>query len=438
MSEIDFLGHKKNSENEKTDAGETKPDVAWSEPEKQARAAAGAPFSFLPFKNKPKPAAADVSPKVDNNKIKQSRQEILRLIKYHENSKPPVGKSKNFLSALGDKIKKQPSHKEVLVDYQRVFNREKEKKNQTGRVFSNAPAALRRPPRLVASPESSWFDDFKGLFKRLLRLRSVRLSSPKSGQGKKIAPSFGAVKIISKEPPEKKPEVKPVPKVEAPIIAPQQEEKKEAMEVKQEETKLPEKELNYQQEERGQVLETNLINEEIVTFFDWQEKIIPLASAILASIVAAAAIYYGIAFYQKSNQSKNLEQAQKFQELEKTIALEEPGVKEINVFGGKLKIVSQIFAQHLYWTNFFKFLEDNIIKNVYFTDFSGDTSGNYSLNALASSYGDIDQQVMVLKNNKDVTKVEVSGGEMVGGDEINKTLVKFILKFSISKKIFTE
>ena len=352
MSEIDFLGHKNNSREAKSAAGETKPEVVWSRPEKQTPAADEASFSFSPFKTKQPPAEVKAAPAVDHNKIRQSRQEILRLIKRHENSQPPNDKSKNFLSVWGDKFKKQPSHKEVLLDYQRVFNQEKDQKNQAKQLFGNQPADGKEAPVLVPKPE--------------------------------------AIKSSAKA--EKKP----------------------------------------------RVLETNLINEAIVTFFDWQEKIIPLISAILAPIVAVAAIYYGIAFYQKSNQLKNLEQVQKFKELERTIIREETGIKEINVFGDKLKTVNQIFGQHLYWTNFFKFLEDNTRQNVYFTGFTGDTGGSYALEALAASYGDIAEQVKVFKNNKYVTQVEASGGEMAGGNETSKTLVKFILKFSISKKIFTE
>ena len=97
-----------------------------------------------------------------------------------------------------------------------------------------------------------------------------------------------------------------------------------------------------------------------------------------------------------------------------------------------------MFGQHIYWTNFFKFLEDNTIKDVYFTGFAGDTGGRYSLNALANNYGNIAEQVNVLKNNKKVTAVEAAAGELVSGDRDNATKVKFTLNFSISKSIFTE
>ena len=186
------------------------------------------------------------------------------------------------------------------------------------------------------------------------------------------------------------------------------------------------------------VLETNLIKGEIVSYFDWQKKILTLVSAFFIPIFLVGIVYLGLMFYQKESQAKNLALVKKFNELTDKIKQEEIGVEQIFSFQSKLKVASEVFGQHIYWTNFFKFLEDNTIKDVYFTGFVGDTSGRYFLDALANNYGNIAEQVDVLKNNKKVTAVEAAGGELVSGDRDNTTKVKFVLNFSILKSIFTE
>ncbi|MDD4271880.1 MAG: hypothetical protein PHF50_03690 [Patescibacteria group bacterium] len=413
MSGINFLDNKKGDDQKPKE--DKKEKLVWSDPEKEGKSPKGSAFSFLPFINKKEPVDKNSSPVIDKNKIKESREEILNLIKHHENSKPlSREKNKKFLAVLSEKLKKQPNRKEVLIDYQRIFNQEKERKNQTAKIFNVQPAIEKKSAPLPAGKSgNSWL-------KKLGRLFKNKIAALKAGKGE-------APKIIQLPKPEviKLTEIKPAaePEVKSP----------EVKEIKFEESKPIQPD-----ESRGRVIETNLIQGELVTFFDWRSKTAALAGAILIPILIVAAVYYGLSFYQKSSQANNLAQAEKFAELEKNIAKEESGVKEVHDFQAKLKIISKVFSQHIYWTNFFKFLEDNTIKDVYFVDFKGDTGGNYAMNALAASYSSIAEQVNAFKNNRKITVVEAGGGEMVAGDDKEKFLVKFVLNFSVLKNIFIE
>jgi len=271
----------------------------------------------------------------------------------------------------------------------------------------------------AGKPRNNWLKGLAGLFKNKI----VASSAGKEEALKTIKlPKLEEIKPLEVKPtalvqPTAEPEVKPA----------------EAKEIKFEEKKPIQK-----NEARQRIIETNLIQGELVTFFDWRSKIFALAGAILMPILVVAAVYYGLAFYQKSSQAKNLDQAKKFAELEQNIAKEESGIKEIYDFQAKLKMISKVFEQHIYWTNFFKFLEDNTIKDVYFADFEGDTGGNYTMNALAADYSGISEQVNAFKKSPKITAVEASGGEMVAGDDKKKFLVKFVLNFSVLKNIFIE
>ena len=377
-----------------------RPDLAWSKPEADVKDTKSTPFSFLPFLKK-KPAVKAKAP-FDKKKIQQSRQEILQLIKGQENSgrssqPPTAGRAasatlrpgrlallgwragRGFLARLKEKLIKRPSHKEVLIDYQKVFAEEKNKRNLAA---------------LTARPE----------------IKAASLAPEPTKQAKQ--------EIRQEVKQEIKQEIKPAVKISQPAkVAP-------AAEIESEPAPL--------------VLETNLIKGEIVSYFDWQKKIFTLVGAFLIPVFLVGVVYLGLMFYQRESQAKNLALVKKFNELTDEVKREETGAAQILSFQDELKVTSEVFGQHIYWTNFFKFLEDNTIKDVYFTGFAGDTGGGYSLNALANNYGNIAEQVNILKNNKKVTAVEAAGGELVSGDIDNATKVKFVLSFSILKSIFTE
>jgi hypothetical protein len=59
----------------------------------------------------------------------------------------------------------------------------------------------------------------------------------------------------------------------------------------------------------------------------------------------------------------------------------------MSIFGGKASLI--LFSS----TNFFKFLEDNTIKDVYFTNFEGDTSGNYTFVRTRSTSTSVSENV---------------------------------------------
>lgn len=394
MSDINFLENQKRDESAKRES--KKENFAWSDPKKESVAPAKNFFSFLPFIGKKPLSAKSAFLPVDKSKIKKSREETLNLIKSSQAAEHGAnGEKKSFFSNVPEIFKKQNEFKkDVLVDYQRVFNSEKENKNKIRAMPDAGPEAARGNSGFV-----------KWLKKKIISLNEKKRE---------------AAKII-----------KSVNPADSEILS-------RGKQTDPEKTRTEEKIAISPEEPAQSVLETNLIRGEIVTFFDWRSKIAVLISAIFMPIFLIAAVYSGLALHKKSSREKNLAQAEKFAGLERAVAQEEASLKEISSFQTQLGIVSKVFDQHIYWTNFFNFLEDNTIKNVYFTGFEGDTSGNYVMDALASDYASISEQVKVFKNNEKVTFVEASGGQTVAGDGTNKTMVKFSLKFSIPKSVFTE
>ncbi|MDD5031963.1 MAG: hypothetical protein PHR36_02855, partial [Patescibacteria group bacterium] len=132
--------------------------------------------------------------------------------------------------------------------------------------------------------------------------------------------------------------------------------------------------------------------------------------------------------------------ANKFSELDKEIAVIEKEAEKVLVFEKKLKLVNSLISQHVYWTNFFKFLEDNTLTDVYYSGFSGDNKGEYGLTASGKNFNIIQAQVERLLASKYVlgASVEEARTSAAGGQEANAAGgVAFGLRLVINPAIFT-
>ena len=159
MPDIDFLGKAKRSDQKPKAKDDKKKEIIWSSPEDNKPLPKERSFSLVPFfiKNRSKHAAAGALAPVDKNRIKNSREEILKLIKKNEiaesdkknrgaqpaagERKAPKLKNKNFLTNLLSKFNK-PSRQEILLGYQAAFNSERNKRARPPRpaetTFSQA------------------------------------------------------------------------------------------------------------------------------------------------------------------------------------------------------------------------------------------------------------------------------------------------------------
>ena len=87
-----------------------------------------------------------------------------------------------------------------------------------------------------------------------------------------------------------------------------------------------------------------------------------------------------------------------------------------------------------HWTNFFSFLEDNTLSNVYFSGFDGTVNGSYSLSAITDNLDAIDAQIKGLLVNPYIKSADVDSGSVSG--EKGKTSVLFSLSFVLDPKVF--
>ncbi|MDD4901777.1 MAG: hypothetical protein PHE24_01445 [Patescibacteria group bacterium] len=185
----------------------------------------------------------------------------------------------------------------------------------------------------------------------------------------------------------------------------------------------------------SRILEVNLVKGEIVKFFDWQRGILVLLVAIFIAMAVLSGIYWGISWWGASNQNGvNSDYLEQYYKVSKQINELNPQVDQVLAFKAKLDQVNFLLERHIYWTNFFTFLEDNTLSNVYFSGFEGTVNGSYSLAAATDNLDAIDAQIKKLLVNPDIVKAQVDSGTVSG--EKGKPAVFFSLSFVLDPKIF--
>lgn len=185
----------------------------------------------------------------------------------------------------------------------------------------------------------------------------------------------------------------------------------------------------------SRVLEVNLVRGEIVKFFDWQKGITLLLISIFISLAFLSLVYWGISWWGTSRQAaENTTYLQDYYRINKEIKSLDSQVSEVLKFKDRLDLVNFLLDRHIYWTNFFNFLEDNTLSNVYFSSFGGDINGSYSLQATTDNLDAIDAQTKMLLSNPKIKKASVNAGT-IGGEE-GKAVVSFALSYELDPSIF--
>jgi len=171
----------------------------------------------------------------------------------------------------------------------------------------------------------------------------------------------------------------------------------------------------------ARIIKTNLIQGEITTIIDWGEKKRLAFYLLLALAIIIGGFYFALLGWEYKSKYEAAKLGGVIAELEEQIKAAEKTVKEVDNFQQKLKFASSLLDKHIYWTNFFRFLEENILtKAVVLGGFAGGTEGEYVFNLKASEYIDIPDQIRTIKANDKVIDAWVLAGTQAIETTLNK------------------
>ncbi|MCD4694065.1 hypothetical protein K8R62_01775, partial [bacterium] len=174
-------------------------------------------------------------------------------------------------------------------------------------------------------------------------------------------------------------------------------EEKRVEEKRVEERKQPEEKKRDKKKGFGGVLRMNFIGNEVVNFFNWRKSFLILIISLFFSIALVFGAYWGVLWWGDREfdiYSAELAEKQDFQEINQKISDAKKKIdQEIIPFEKKLNSADKLIDSHIYWSNFFKLLEEKTFPVVYFQGFSGDLSGEYNLSAQAKDMEAVEAQV---------------------------------------------
>lgn len=187
------------------------------------------------------------------------------------------------------------------------------------------------------------------------------------------------------------------------------------------------------------ILESNLIKGQALHFFNWEKNIVALIVAILISLLILTLGYWEL----KNREDKKIAD---LAELTDRIEVTKTNINNISKlsaeaknFQKKLYLVNEMLNKHVYWTNFFKFLEEKTLAQVwYLGGFSGDLTGKYTFNARTMNYSLVEAQVEELLKSPYVSQAQVGGGTVFAGTEDLPPGIDFVLNFTVKPDLFSD
>jgi hypothetical protein len=187
------------------------------------------------------------------------------------------------------------------------------------------------------------------------------------------------------------------------------------------------------------VLEVNLVKDEVGIEFNWSKHLLSLFITLFVAGLFVAEIYYGLDWWQKQEEDRTASINAEYQNVTSKIKNISNNSKDYSIFKDKVALTKQMTDNHIYWTNFFDWLEKNTLNSVTYSSFAGDISGDYTLSAKSKTFSDISWQVKALKDNDLVNSVNVDSGSSGRGDAKNISAsdeVSFALNFKVKPQVF--
>lgn len=186
-----------------------------------------------------------------------------------------------------------------------------------------------------------------------------------------------------------------------------------------------------------EILDIDLIKDEVPVEFEGRKNFRMLLVFSVLALLLVGQVYLVLLNWEKreiQKRSEHLKQEMELVNNQIEVAKEEAsGALSLR---NKLNLIYPTFSRHVYWSNFFNFLERNTLAQVYYSGFSGDTSGKYILRSYVSDFRAISFQLKTMLADKYARSCAISNEEMANGN--NNVGVIFNMDLSVNPSIFTE
>lgn len=182
-------------------------------------------------------------------------------------------------------------------------------------------------------------------------------------------------------------------------------------------------------------IKTNLIDSDnVVTFIDWKSGVSFFISYFLLLVFFVIGSLVYISFMEREEKKNVDSYEEQISAIQKSILIEEKKVEEGLVLQERILATEYLIDNHVYWSQFFDFIEKNTLESVYYDSFSGELEAEFSFNGTADrDYFNATEQVKLLKKNKNVLNAQVDSFSLQEDEEDSN--VSFSLELSLDPEI---
>lgn len=169
------------------------------------------------------------------------------------------------------------------------------------------------------------------------------------------------------------------------------------------------------------ILEVNLIKEEAQLDFNWRRNLGSLLFALGVTVFIILEIYFGLSWWQKDEEARLLGLQKEIKTISTEISQMRVLAKDALSYQAKTKEVGSLLDNHVYWSNFFSWLEKNTLSTITFDGFSGDLTGEYSLSGTAGSFAEVSWQAKKMLEAPFVKSVDIlnaASGEVITKEDL--------------------
>ncbi len=161
---------------------------------------------------------------------------------------------------------------------------------------------------------------------------------------------------------------------------------------------------------------------------------------LIVIILVMATIFGGLYFYLRLSIDSMVAEIKK---VEADLAITSQKIKDVEeeknqaqIFQKQLKVANKLLENHVYWTNFFNFLEKNIVADVYFSNLIGGSDGQIILTGVAKSYKAVGRQIISFRTAEEMENVFVSSASASVDPEGKVSEVNFDARLKLKPEMF--
>lgn len=187
------------------------------------------------------------------------------------------------------------------------------------------------------------------------------------------------------------------------------------------------------------ILDVNLIKDEIQISFDWNRGLLIILLMLVLSSLLVIEVYFGLDWWEKQENSRIAELQAETKSLNAQATDLKTQAAAALAYKDKSLAFSSLLSSHVYWNNFFSWLEKNTLTTVRYTNFEGLIDGEYEIVGRAQTLADVSWQAKTLLDDPMTESVEILDASVgTRAEESNIGPVSFSLSLVVKPEIFLD